>query len=152
MRMNSSMQRLQESVGIPLERVFAEATPESLPALVTVEGCVLFADQAEGCRHVSLSHFPDRTGYECFVNHFHAPFDDTPAAFQELIARIAGIRKALALYAPDRMFLILVSIAKGEYTMSFHQCRAGEAWLADDLEGYKEEAIAAIGVGGAADC
>jgi len=152
MRMNSSMQQLLESMNISFRRALAEAAPERLPALVTVQGCILFADQAEGCRHVSLSDFPDRTGFECFVNHFHVPYDGTPAALQQLIVRIAGIRRALTEYAPDRKFLILMSIAGGECTIRFHECRAGEAWLADNLDGYTEEAVAAIGVGGTADC
>ena len=152
MRVNSSMRQLLESMNVPLERALAEAAPKRLPALVTVQGCVLFADHAESGRQVSMVHFPDRTGYECFVNHFHVSYDGTRAALLRLIVRIAGIRRALAEYAPDRSFLVALSIAEGECTVRFHECRPGEAWLADDLEGYKDEAVAAIGVGPAADC
>jgi len=152
MRVNSSMRQLLESMNVPLERALAEAVPKRLPALVTVQGCVLFADQAEGCRHISLGDFPDRTGFECSVNHFHVPYDSTPAALLQLIVRTAAIRRALAEYAPDRSFLVIVSIAERECTISFHECRPGEAWLADDLEGYKDEAVAVIGVGPTADC
>jgi hypothetical protein len=152
MRMNSLMRQLLDTLNISLPDAVAEAAPERLLALVTVQGCVLFADQAEGCRHVSLRDFPDRTGFEHFVNHFHVPYDGTRASLLQLIGRIAGIRKSLAEYAPDRRFLIIVSIAEGECTISFHECRPGEAWLADNLEGYTEEAVAAIGVGRATDC
>ena len=152
MRMNTSMRKLLDATSISLRRALAEAPTERLPGLVTVEGCVLLADEAQGCHSVSVSDFPDRTGFECFVNHFHVPYEGTPAGLQKLIVRIAGIRRALTGYAPDRNFLIPVSVAKGECTIRFHECRPGEAWLADNLEGYTEESVAAIGVGRAADC
>jgi hypothetical protein len=152
MRMNSSMRKLLDSTSISLQRALAEAPAERLPRLVTAEGCVLLADEAQACHSVSVSDFPDRTGFECFINHFHVPYDGTAAGLQKLIVRIAGIQRALTEYAPDRSFVIPVSIAKGECTIRFHECRPGEAWLADDLEGYTEESVAAIGVGPAADC
>jgi len=151
MRINSSMQRLLDSMKISLNGAPTAANPESLPGLVTVEGCVLLADEAQGCQSVSLNDFPDRTGFECFINHFHVPFERTPAGLLKLIARIAGIRRALSQYAPTRNFRILVSVSKGECTIRFHECRPGEAWLAKDLEGYGEESVAAIGVGRATD-
>jgi hypothetical protein len=120
--------------------------------MVTVGGSVLLADQYPASRHVSIDDFPDRTGYECFVNHFQFPYDGTRRALLHLIGRIAGIRRSLTEYAPDKSFLIIVSIAEHECTVRFHERRRAEAWLADDLEGYAQEAVAAIDVGRAIDC
>ena len=152
MRMNSLMRRLLDSLNISLPDALAEATQQHLPDMVTANGSILLADQYKLSRSVSLKHFPDRTGYECLVNHFHIPYDGTRASLLQLIGRIAGIGRSLAEYAPDREFLIIVSIAEGECTIRFHECRPGEAWLADNLEGYTEDAIAAIHVGRVTDC
>ena len=152
MRMNGSMRRLLNSSNLSLPRALDEILPGQLPEMVTIDGSVLLADRYEHSRSVSLKQFPDRTGYECLVNHSHFPYDGSPGALCKVMARIAGIRRSLVEYAPDRSFLILVSITEAECTIRFHECRAGERWLADDLEGYEEEAIAAIGVGPATDC
>ena len=35
------------------------------------EDCVFLTAMLSGCRTVSQNSFPDKTGYECFVNHIH---------------------------------------------------------------------------------
>ena len=152
MRMNSSMRQLLDAMDLSLPRALVEAPEGSLPKLEMVNGCVFLADQYERSASASLEQFPDRTGYECLVNHFHVPYDGTREALLQLIGRIAGIRRSLTEQAPDRSFLIIVSIADGECTITFHECRQGEAWLADNLEGYSKESVAAIDVGRAIDC
>lgn len=152
MRMNTLMRQLLDKLGASLPRALDEASPERIPLMVTVEGSVLLADQERGSRSVSIQDFPDRTGYECFVNHYHIRYDGSHAALRQLVTEIAGVRKSLLEYAPDRGFLIIVSISGGECTIRFHERRPGEAWLAGDLEGYTEDAVAAISVGHATDC
>jgi hypothetical protein len=152
MRMNASMRQLLDKANVELSRALDQASPEHLRAMVTVGNSVLFADQYEGCRHFSIEDFQDRTGYESFVNHYHLRWGGSPAEVRDLIAEVAGIRRSLAGYAPGKNFLIIMSIAKEECTIRFHECRPAESWLDDDLEGYTEEAVAAIGVGNAADC
>lgn len=147
MRMNSSMQRLLESMRLSRACGVAEVSQTQVPQMVMANGSVLLADQYRLSITTSPNQFPDRTGYECFVNHVHLPFDGTRAAMLQLMGRIEGLRKSLRAYAPDRNFQITLSIANGEGTIRFHERRPGEAWLADDLEGYTQEAVAAIDVG-----
>lgn len=40
-----------------------------------------------------------------------------------------------------------VSISEDSCVVRFHQCRKGEQWLADDLEGYAEEAVLVLPAG-----
>lgn len=152
MQMNGSMRQLLDAMTLSLPRALDEAPEASLPKLVMVNGCVFLADEYERSASGSLEQFPDRTGYECFVNHIHAPYDGTRDALLQLIVRIAAIRRSLTEHAPDRRFLIIVSIADRQSTIRFHECRQGQAWLADNLEGYTEEAVAAIAVGRDTDC
>jgi hypothetical protein len=146
-RMNNSMRRILDGAGVSLPQALYAASPDSLPELKTIGGSVVFANQAETTRHVMVDDFPDRTGYEAFLNHFHLPWDGTGNAIQGLIRKIAGIRQSLRRYAPETSFLVIVGVGGGECTVRFHELRSGESWLDPDLEGYKEEAVAAIGVG-----
>ena len=145
------MRQLLESMGISLPQALAKASVEDFPEMITVDGSVLLAQEYGLARSVSVKDFPDRTGYESFVNHFHIPYEGTRASLDGLLARVAAIRKGLERYAADRRFLIIVSISEKECTIRFHECRPPEAWLADSLEGYMDEAVAAISVGDAAD-
>jgi hypothetical protein len=135
MRINASMRQLLDSMELSLRAALDDAPPGPLPEMVTVDGSVLLADGYKASRSVAVSQFPDRTGYECLVNHFHVPYDGTPAALLHVIAQVAGVQRSLADYAPDRGFLVIVSIAGAESTIRFHECRAGEAWLADGEKG-----------------
>ena len=146
--MNSEMKRLLNEVGLAsLSRAIEEACPDHLPKLVTINGSVLFANQYENAQHTSIKECCDRTGFEAFLNHYHVRWDGTAAGIRGLIQELAGIRRSLLDYAPGKSFLILLAIREGEYTIRFHELHPGESWLAPDLEGYKEEAVAVIGVG-----
>lgn len=89
--------------------------------------------------NATLSHFPDETGYECYVNHFH--IDDCPIDEQALVAlslcvaigerwRLGGFG-ALALRQ-------IVSYDGNSCVYRCHVIREGQSWLADDLDSYQE--------------
>lgn len=152
MRMNTLMHQLLHKAKLDLDRALDEAAPEQSPELVMVGNSVLLADHYKGSQHVFGNEFADRTGYEAFINHYHVRCGGSPAELRKLIAEIASLRASLARYAPGKSFLILISISEGECTIRFHERRRGESWLADDLEGYTQDAVAAIDVGAAVDC
>ncbi len=107
--------------------------------------CILLAALAETCRPYDPALFFDRTGYECFVNHVHIEHGpDSPDELREAFSyaqRLAGL-----LNAVQGPFMIIISqhTATSEATVRFHKIRPDEGWLADDLEGYADEAILAI--------
>jgi hypothetical protein len=109
------------------------------------DGCVLLSALAANCAPYDPGLFFDRTGYECFVNHLHIVHG--PSSPDELREAFAFAQQLAALLktAPGP-FMIIVSqhLATSEATVRFHKIRPDEAWLADDLESYADEAIIAI--------
>jgi hypothetical protein len=105
---------------------------------------------ADTARHPDRDSFPNVTGYEAFVNHFHVDgiadgFDDLRVAWAA-----AEIRTQLQEIASAQPVRIIVSRnLSGQpicSTVRFHRVRSGERWLTDDLEGYGNEAVGFLDV------
>jgi hypothetical protein len=103
---------------------------------VEEKGCVLLASQA----HDTDSAFTraatqDETGYECFINHVHVE------SLGEALEFARRLNKALAATFADD-FVVIVSFDGRDATVRFHRLRAGQTWLNENLEEYREEGIA----------
>lgn len=102
-----------------------------------------------------IDNIDDETGFECGLSHVHLEgFLPEGTSLTEL-ARLGLdfaclLRGALLASRLSGPFAIVVSAHKADLelkigatcTVRFHRIRAGQAWAADDLEKYKEEAIA----------
>jgi hypothetical protein len=139
MKMNQEMARLL--VGIDLSKPEVLPQPDSTPAFVTEGNSVFLREEYAGAKSVSTKDFPDRTGLESFVNHVHFPFHGDRTSLLRALGYTMALQTALRIYEPDRRFLVILSISDTKSTVRFHECRPNESWLADNLEGYKEEAI-----------
>ena len=146
MKMNHQMSALLERFGLnwPLPD---EITKEDLPSLVLAEDCVLLKRDFEGNRHVKVTDFPDKTGFEHFVNHVHFPFTQTKESLLSSLGYAESLRKSLLPLAEDRRLRVVLSISQDDRspkfacTVSFYTIRRGEILITDDLEEYKSEAI-----------
>lgn len=122
--------------------------------LLEIDGCFFFEEEWKRSR-ASLSQFPDRTGLECFVNHVHMEdfVKRTKRTSAHLIVDLlfaqgwqcaTHLKERLAAYRPEVGFRIIITADEGTYpscTVRFHLIRKHENWLANDLEGYREEAV-----------
>jgi hypothetical protein len=119
-------------------------TPRSF---AIVHGSLLLRTEYEKAKHVKSEDFPDRTGFECFVNHVHLPYAGTPESFRSCLQYALALEKYLSEFGEGRVFLVLLSVSDNGCVVRFHQNRPNERWIADDLEGYSEEAILVLTVG-----
>src|SRR5262249_56664019 len=98
----------------------------------------------------AINDFPDRTGYECFVNHIH--IDDYVS--EDIVNQSIGYASKVLHKWNDEKFdgelISIISVSKknecsrrDEATVRFHYRRRNESWLASDLDG-TEEAILEI--------
>jgi len=92
----------------------------------------------------SRDDFEDMTGFECFINHVHVD-DYVTASGRSLVAQGMRFAKTLA----DKLrglgrYTVIISSDGDTCSVRFHRSRAGESWLADDLETYRDEGVAAI--------
>ena len=126
----------------------ARADARQWPTLEIFEDCVLLKGQWEpNKQHVKITDLPDKTGFECFINHVHLPFDGTNESLNSCLEYAATLQEALMPLTGDRQFRVIVSLSEdyefpeSACTVRFHQIRPDENWIAEDLEGYKSEAI-----------
>ena len=146
MRMNNKMSALLQGAGMtwPLK---PEPGKAELPELELVHDCVLLKEEYERNKHAKVSDFPDRTGFECFINHVHLPFAGTNESLVACMAYAAALQHSLAYFAEgQRRFRVIVGIGARDCAIRFHWIRSGETWISDNLEGYKSEAILVLDV------
>jgi hypothetical protein len=140
-KLNSRMSALLKGSGIsmPLDESLTETV--TMPVFESVDGSVFLKKELERAHHVKTSDFPDRTGYECFVNHVHLPFSQTRESLLSCLRYATTLQNGLSQLQPRRQFQIIASIGEGDCTVRFHEQRSGESWVSDNLEGYREAVL-----------
>ena len=97
--------------------------------------------------NVKLENFPDKTGFECFVNHIfvedqhEGSVRDRQGHLKQAIAFALATDNQLRSVFPARSFKVIVAANAVSCGVRFHIERPGEEWLASDLDGYGQEAI-----------
>ena len=116
--------------------------------VVEEDGCWFLRPLRESAGTVSPESFPDRTGFECFVNHVHigdfVEDEDVNERFRQGLRWAESLRKKLEGHG---RFNIIVSCDEVDCSVRFHRVRPTELWLVDDLETYLEASVLVIPVG-----
>ena len=144
--MNAKMSALLAEFHVSIPSSIADWNLLGEPQLTEIGDSVLLKDQLKSTAHVALGVFQDRTGYECFINHVHKPYDSTRVSLQACVQFASRLQSELALIARGRPFQVILSISGKDCTVRFHQRRPNEVWLDDDLEEYVDEAILVLPV------
>lgn len=114
--------------------------------LVETGGCVLLRGFVRK-PHLSPADFPDQTGLECSANklRMEAMFPARLVSSCPLLLLTAGLLTARAISAElarlAGRFNVILSYDGESCSVRFHKIRAGQRWLADDLEGYVDEGV-----------
>lgn len=93
--------------------------------------------------NASIQNFPDKTGYECFVNSVNI---DDYVSDNYLEYALSFVNNTFGLWNSLKFNDELISILSMDefgLKVKFHMARVGEQWLSDNLETY-EEAILII--------
>ena len=144
--MNQRMSTLLRKADIPVPFVDDPALNTlSIPALSEVGEFVLLKNNYVANKHIKPADHEDKTGFECFINHVHLPFDGTGASLKFCLSYAIALQKGLARIAKNRSFRVIVAVEDLGCTVRFHQVRQGESWVAEDLESYTEEAVLLLG-------
>jgi hypothetical protein len=123
--------------------------------IVEAGGCFLLDGFARR-PHLSPADFPDQTGLECSANKLRMEAMLEPRLFRScpLLLLTAGLVTARALSIelsryPGK-FNVILSYDGESCAVRFHKIRAGQRWLAEDLDGYVDEAVLVVEAGSAA--
>ena len=140
MKMNAKMSGLLKQAGVaPNSSSWPEVPRDT--TLITINESVLLKNQYNGARYTKLTDFPDRTGYECFINHVHLRSNGSRESLLSCLGYAGKLQRALAKLPGQRHFQVILAVAEDGCTVRFHEVRPGENWVADDLEGYANEAV-----------
>lgn len=136
--MNKKMSREFERTSMECKRIPHELQRLLAPGFFEVHGCY-FLESLKGLSStVSAADFPDKTGFECFVNSLH--IDDFSEADYLAIA-LLFVEAAFEVWRNCSSNGVLQAIiSQDEYgvLVKIHLSRLGESWLGDDLEAYED--------------
>ncbi|RJG12039.1 hypothetical protein D3879_01550 [Pseudomonas cavernicola] len=113
------------------------------PGFFKRDGCTFLASLAKGDTNVSASDFPDKTGYECFVNSVH--IDDYVECDYVVYACLFVEEFFNAWRSSNSSEIARAIISSDELgaLVKFHVARGGESWVGEDLEKYEEAILVA---------
>jgi len=110
--------------------------------LIEKDGCVFIRALISKCSTINQNDFPDKTGYECFVNHIHIEEVEIEKTIKIAVKFFANLKNIIKNFGIDNSVRGIISVNETDLTVSFHLLHPNERWLAEDLDGYKEECIA----------
>jgi len=137
-------------------RYLADLRSRDVEAVVPPRGLDVQIVETGGCfllrgfvkhPHLSPADFPDPTGLECSANRLRmeSMLDARLVRTCPLLLLTAGLLTARAMSeALSRhrgRFNVILSYDGESCVVRFHKIRAGERWLAEDLEGYVDEGV-----------
>lgn len=132
------------------------------PIFKELHGCILMdlknkLDENKIDIQTVLQRYGDRTGYEASRNEVRInDFIEYECEYELKLLGLAlsvmdNWEEKLRLEFSTYQFLLILSLSGGAATLRFHRKRSDEdSWLADDLNGYKLEAILVREIGASA--
>ena len=109
--------------------------------LVQIDGCLLLTSQSKLVSRRVRDQLPDKTGFECFVNHLHLE-QDVKIAGRPLVEQAIVFGRELQAAARklgiEEQLAYIVAGDSKEMSIRFHVLRPGEQWLSADIEQYEE--------------
>jgi hypothetical protein len=127
---------------------YAKELPSELSKIIESGFCesdegIFIAALRKKSTNVSKKDFPDRTGYECFVNSIH--IDDFVGS-NYLAYACLFVEKIFECWRSNRNAGVIQAIISSDdlgAVVKLHFLRAGEAWLDSNLETYEEGILVA---------
>lgn len=112
------------------------------------DGCFFIRALAGKQTNAALKDFPDRTGWECFVNSLHV--DDYVATdyLANACLLVMAVFKEWRFREEDGIYQAIISNDEYGATVKFHLLRDGAFWLGSHLDGYEEAILLLDSCGG----
>lgn len=108
---------------------------------VEVDGCYFLRAFSLKETNARLENFPDRTGFECFINSLHI---DDYVGNEYLISACRFAEKLIDVWWKSKfsyMLNVIVVCDEIGALVKCHVIRENESWLAPDLESYEESIL-----------
>jgi len=110
---------------------------------VMIWDCIFLKALLKFDTNTSLQNFPDKTGYECFVNSIHT---DEFVSDEHLIQACLFVESLFykwKQFTDNETLEAIISDDEFGTVIKFHLLRSGEFFLNEDLEGYEDAVLVA---------
>jgi hypothetical protein len=140
--------KVNQKMRSELEKTLPQVTelPQELSeilkmGLCVVDDCVFLLSLLSIDTNAELHDFPDRTGYECFINSIH--IDDYVTCDYLESACVFARELYLIWRGFGALGGVRFMVMKDEFgvLIKFHKVRSGESFFADDLELYEDASM-----------
>ncbi|WP_080630898.1 hypothetical protein [Burkholderia gladioli] len=101
------------------------------------DGCYFLSLLLKGV-NASMENFPDRTGYECFVNSLHIEDYDPVSPLAQAIIFIKEIFSIWNVVNEVDLLAAIVMVDEFSVVTKFHVDRVGEQWLSSNIDDYDD--------------
>lgn len=103
-----------------------------------VDGCYFIKLLSKISTNVALSDFPDKTGYECFINSVHIDDYVDNSYLEQGLLFVNEVFKSWKETKIDNNLVAILSLGEFGLNVKFHVERKGEEWISDPIGEYKE--------------
>jgi hypothetical protein len=129
--------------GVLADAALVKAQKSALNAIVqrgfvVKENCYFLDALIPAAKSVTRVHFPDCTGYECFVNSVHVEDYDDRAPLSQVIQFVTQVFAAWSAWMPAMTLISVVSADEFSVVVKFHVKRPTEQWISENIEGYED--------------
>lgn len=109
--------------------------------IVPIDGCFLLGESVKGRTNATTKDFPDRTGYECFINHIHVEDYVSDDLVNQTISFARKVLKKWDHQKHGGELNAIIVFDDDSATVRFHLRRPKESWLSEDIDGYKQAVL-----------
>ena len=109
-----------------------------------IDGCYFIQRLYDEDTNVSASDFPDKSGYEAFINHLHIDDFVDQNFLNAGLCYVQEVFKCWRSSQSEKSLIAIISFDETSLTVRLHVSRRGERIPAEDLEGYELEAVLVV--------
>ncbi|WP_189438699.1 hypothetical protein [Pseudovibrio japonicus] len=136
--MNSKMVDIYNRLPVEVGRIDPALQKLAFSGFKEKDGCTFLTASLTTETNASIDMFPDRTGYECFINSINIDDFVKNNFLEQGISFVQEVFSQWNKFKPPRKRIALLIATEWGVKVKIHSHRQDEWWLADDLEGYEE--------------
>lgn len=139
--MNSEMSKAYSNLlldNVELDRSLCEITESGFKGQ---NGCFFLGKCLEIDTNTSINDFPDKTGYECFINSVNIDDYVEDGYLEQAVSFVRNVFSQWNDIQESKKLIAILSLDEFGLKVKFHMHRVGEQWLSDELEDYEESIL-----------
>lgn len=139
--MNSGMSKAYRSLSLANVELDHSLGEMAESGFKVQDGCFFLGKCFEVDTNASINEFPDKTGYECFINSVNIDDYVDDGYLEQAVCFVRSVFSQWNKVQESRKLIAILSLDEFGLKVKFHVHRVGERWLSDELEDYDESIL-----------